>query len=362
MMLRIARFLRGYLRHPLSSIREEEITLDVDGVESPASYIRPRGTRPLPPWIVLHGITVPGRHHDVLKRFAFSLASTGAAIVIPDVPAWTRLQLDRAAGDRAIAAAARHLSERDDTRGDVNLIGFSFGGTQAITSSTVPDVQAHLGKVASFGGYCSLPRTLRFMMTGEHEWRGRRYQLDPDPYGRWIVAANYLPHVPELAHLEGVARASAGLAAEAGRQGLFAGDPIYDPLKDRLRAEMTAEEREIWDVLAPPRGAAPPTRDAHELADQLIAAALRLDPENDPSEHLPHVRGRIVLAHGHQDQLIPFSESLRLREVLEPRADVTVSITRLFAHSREADPLGPLHYPAEIARYFALLNSALKPG
>ena len=60
--------------------------------------------------------------------------------------------------------------------------------------------------------------------------------------------------------------------------------------------------------------------------------------------------------------MIPYTETLRLEEALRgSAADVSVSITRLFAHSREADRLGALEYPAEVRRYLRLLQRALRP-
>lgn len=361
-MIRVARFLTGYLRHPAPGITAEEVQLETEGWSAPASFIRPVGTRPLPAWIVLHGITVPGRHHESLQRFAGSLAASGAAVLIPEVPEWRRLQIDRIAGNRAIAAAASYLTTRTDVSGPFNLVGFSFGGTQALTSSTLPEIRKHVGSVVSFGGYCDLGRTLRFMSTGEHEWQGRRHRLHPDPYGRWIVVANYLPHVREMAHMEGLMAAAAELAAESGRRGIYAGDPCYDPMKADLRKRLSREEQEMWDVIAPPSDVTPPVEPARELSDLLVAAAMRLDENADPRRQLQEVSTRVVLVHGHSDQLIPYTESLRLRESLPSQADVTVSITRLFAHSREAPGLGFLQYPRELVRYFSLLNRALTPA
>ena len=360
-MLRVARFLRGYVRHPLPGVVAEEVELDRDQGPIPASYIRPAKFRALPGWIVLHGITVPGRQHVLLQRFAHSLAASGAAVVIPEVDEWKRLRIDRGAGDRAILAAARFLEARPEVIGPYNLVGFSFGATQALTSSMEPGIRDHVGSVVGFGGYCDLRSTLRFMMTGEHEWLGVKRELAPDPYGRWIALANYLPHVPELAHMAGLADAAAELAAESGRQGLYAGDPSYDRLKAEFRASLSPEEQELWDLIAPPSGVTPPADAGRELADLLVEAALRVDPRADPAERLATIDKRVVLAHGHEDQLIPFTESLRLHAALPPQADVSVSITRLFAHSREADRLGFLHYPREITRYLNLLNRALTP-
>ena len=60
------------------------------------------------------------------------------------------------------------------------------------------------------------------MVGGEHEWAGRRYRYDPDPYGRWIMGANLLPM---LEGAEFGSLADRSQAAEALH--LEDGDPVW---------------------------------------------------------------------------------------------------------------------------------------
>jgi pimeloyl-ACP methyl ester carboxylesterase len=360
-MIRVARFLSTYLRHPSPAVVVEEDALPVEGSRVEASLFRPAGGGPRPGWVVLHGITVPGRRHPALVRFASALAGSGATVLVPDIPPWRELRVDPVAADATIAASARHLAQHPAVRGGgVGVVGFSFGATQALVTASRPELRDVLRAVVGFGGYCDLERTLRFMLTGEHEWRGIRYRLEPDPYGRWIVAANYLTSVPEYAGMQALADAARELAAEAGREGAYAGDARYDATKARLRERLSDAEREIWSLIAPPTGAAPPPGPTRELADHLVHAALRVHPALDPHPVLPALDRTVVLAHGQDDHLVPFTETLRLQALLEPHADVSATITRLFAHSGGADRLPLRHYPGEALRYLRLLARALR--
>jgi pimeloyl-ACP methyl ester carboxylesterase len=361
-MLRVARFLHCYLRFPARSVEEREISLRVGEEELPASWLRPAGAGPLPGWILLHGITVPGRNHPVLTRFAHALASSGATVIIPEVAAWRRLRLEVAGGDAAIAAAAEHLRRSPDVLGErLNLVGFSFGATQALISASKPGIREAVRSVVGFGGYCDLGRTVRCMMTGEHEWNGVQRRFEPDPYGRWIIVGNFLTQIPEFAHMVELERAAHSLAVESGLRGAYAAEAEYDDFKARLREELPPGQRETWDLIAPPSDVLPPLEAARELSAKLEAAALRIAPELDPRPALATLDQDIVLAHGHDDRLIPYTETLRLQEALPPDARAQVWITRLFAHSREADRLGLTQYPTELGRYVALLNRALRP-
>jgi pimeloyl-ACP methyl ester carboxylesterase len=359
-MLETARFLASYLRPP-KDLLQSEIEIPLAGRVIPATLLRSRTRRPVPGWVVLHGLTVPGREHAVLQRFARAVAASGGAVLLPEIREWCELKVAAGIAEETIAASARYLAAADGVReGGVGVIGFSFGATQALTTAARAELDAHIRSVVAFGGYCDPERTFQFMMTGEHEWRGTHYRTEPDPYGRWILAGNYLTGVAGCESMEAVATEALLLAADAGRRGVYAGDEIYDPLKIEARARLSGPEQEIWDLIAPIAGARRDLDRARALARDLARVGLQRDPELDPGALLPTLRGRVVLAHGREDRLIPFTEALRIRELLPSDTEVHLSITRLFAHSAGADGLPLARYPAELLRYLQLLREALR--
>ena len=360
-MLRVARFLTSFARTEKRELAEE-VRLRTPSGDGEALLVRPRSGGVVPGWIVLHGITVPGRHHPVLRRFVHALAASGAAVLVPDIPSWRRLRLDPTAADEAIRSSIEYLRSHPGIRpGPLNVLGFSFGGTHALVSASKSGIREHVGGVVAFGALCDLARSTRFMFTGEHEWRGSRGRLDPDPYGRWIIAGNYLRLVPEFSHMSALTDAALRIAAEAGRVGIYAADPIYDEMKARLRAELPTDERVLWDVIAPPSDRRPDISAAADLAERIErAVAASDDPIVDPRAHFEGLDQRIVLAHGMDDRLIPFTEGFRLREALPETVDSRLYITRLYAHSARGN-LSYISYPTEIIRYLALLRNALAP-
>jgi pimeloyl-ACP methyl ester carboxylesterase len=358
---RTTRFLRAYLRGGAGRFREAETHVEVGGERCEATFYLPERRGPVPGWVVLHGLTVPGRRHEAMTRFVRSLAASGAAVLVPDVPAWRTLRLDVDAARRTLAAGARWLSARPEVQaGGVGAVGFSFGATHALMAAADAGVQRDVRAVVGFGGYCDPHRMLRSLFAGEHEWAGEDFRMDPDPYGRWIIVGNYLTRVRGFEGMEAVQRAALALALEAGNARTFAWEAEFDPLKAQIREGLSPAERELWDVIAPPAGA--PPRDleaARALADGFAAAALEHDLGLDPRPHLPRVGTRVVLSHGRADRLIPFTETLRLQTLLPPAAVKSVTITGLFAHSAHAGWMHPLDRVRESAQFIRLLNDAL---
>ena len=359
--IRTARFLRTYVRGGAGPIREEETHLEVNGERREATLYLPDARRPVPGWVVLHGLTVPGRRHRAMTRFVRSLAGSGAAVLVPDVPAWRSLLLDLEGARDSIAAGARFLAKRPEVQpGGVGAVGFSFGATHALMAAADPALRRDLRAVVSFGAYCDVPRMVRCTFTGEHEWRGERHTMDPDPYGRWILAANFLTLVPGLEGMEDVRAAAHELALEAGRRGVMAWEAEYDTFKRELRGRLSPAAAEVWDLLAPPTGTIPADLNAaRRLADAMAAAMMERHPGLDPQTLLPRLQGRIILSHGRADRLIPWTETLRLWSMMPPAADVSTTITGLFAHSAHAGLLHPLDRLRENAQFIRLLNRAL---
>lgn len=359
--LRTARFLLAYLRDAAPSVRTEETHIEVDGERREATLYLPRRPRPAPGWVVLHGLTVPGRHHKAMVRFVRSLAASGAAVLVPDVPAWRDLRLDLAGARDSIVAGARYLAQRPEVRpGGVGAVGFSFGATHALMAAADPGVQRDLRAVVAFGGYTDVRRMVRCTFTGEHEWEGQGHSIDPDPYGRWMLAANFLTLVPGLEGMEDVRAAAHALALEAGRRGVMAWDAEYDELKREIRGRLSPAGAQVWDLLAPPTGTVPADLDAaRRLADAMAEAMMARFPGLDPTPHLPALRGRIILSHGRADRLIPYTETLRLQTLLPPSLKPSVTITGLFAHSAHAGWMHPLERARESAQFIRLLNDAL---
>lgn len=338
---RTLRYARAWTTGPHAFV-EDELELDRDGVRVPATVVRPVGPPgTAPAWVVMHGITRPGRAHAQLVRFTRAVASAGLVTIVPDVPEWRELRLSPGLTVPTIEAAVRGLVDAGLNRGDpVGLIGFSFGAPHTIAAMAAPGLRGRVAGVAGFGGYGQIETTFAFMMSGDHAWGNTAYSLRPDPYGRWIVAANYLTEARGFEDAGDVAAALMRLAERAGDVGAASWDAIYDEYISELRSEISEERRPLFDAFArrsdARHGPVPGAPSPGQIAEALAEAARRVDPSIDPGAALAEVDGPVHLLHGRGDHLIPFTESYRLREALTAET-VDLTVTRLFGHSAQ-DP------------------------
>jgi pimeloyl-ACP methyl ester carboxylesterase len=334
----LLRFVRAWLRPRPGDAEAVETTYERSGRALSATVYRPPGRAAdgLPGWVVLHGLTWSGREHPSLVRFVRAVAAGGNVVLVPDIPEWRELRVAPAITVDTIRAAVRALHARGDADpARLGLFGFSFGATQALVASADPDVASRLHGIAAWGGYGDVHRLFRFGMTGEHELDGRVYRTRPDPYGCWIMAGNYLPHMRGFEDCADVAAAVHALALEAGRRRVAAWDPAFDASKARLRAGLPAAKHAIFDLLAPAAHAPPPAdvERLRHLSGLLADAALRVDPLMDPAPFLPRLSVPVLFAHGRDDQLIPFTETVRLARNVPSDVLRRAVVTGLFAHS-----------------------------
>ena len=104
---RTLRYARAWATGP-HAFEEEELVLDREGVAVPATVVRPVGPKgSTPAWVVMHGLTRPGRAHAQLVRFTRAVASAGLTTIVPEVPEWRRLRLSPGLTTPTIEAAVR---------------------------------------------------------------------------------------------------------------------------------------------------------------------------------------------------------------------------------------------------------------
>ena len=319
-----------------TGIREDELEVQREDRPVPATLFTPNYARsPLPGWVVLHGLTRPGRHHPNLLRFAKALAGSGAAVLIPEIPEWRELHLAPEEAGATIQAAVLQLSGMEGILpGHVGLMGFSMGVSHVLYSATDPALKGSLRGIAGFGGFGDMERTIRFLFRGEHEWEGTTRELDPDPYGRWVVAGNYLPRLEGYETAADVAECLLQLARAAGDLQIGAWEACYDSMKDDLLRSIHPSRRDLFRALAPASGHRPPVEITEHLAPLLAQAAYDDSPSARPVSFLGEIPVPVRLVHGRGDRLIPFTESLRIAEAFPADSDVRVYLTGLFSHSQ----------------------------
>src|SRR5687768_10834207 len=128
MPLSANRFVHRFLRPSKDGVVESETLIPSGDSLRPALTFEPASAeRGRPGWVLLHGMTVPGRHHAGVFRFGRALAAAGAVVVCPEIPAWTQLEVDPAPVHPTLLAATDWLIARPDVdSGRLATLAFSI--------------------------------------------------------------------------------------------------------------------------------------------------------------------------------------------------------------------------------------------
>ena len=355
--LRTARYARGWKAG--GNVTSHQTSIDREGCAIPASLVLPNYfIGRLPAWVAVGGVSRMGRFHPQLVRFVQALASTGAAVLVPEIPEWRRLTVSPTVIGPTLRGSIDALRARPEIRPErLGAIGFSFGAPGLAIAASQDRLAADIAGIVLFGGYHSLTRTLECLLTGRHEWDGVDYTLSPDPYGRWVVASNHLTSVPGCEDASDVAAALHTLASAASGERVSAWEPHHDPMIVALRSTIPASRQRLFDYFATPTTSPrPATEGCLAMARRLADTCRRMDPLLEPGESLQDVEVPTQVIHGHGDRLVPFTEAFRLMEGVRSHVRRGATVTRLFSHSKEHVPSAFLDRAAERVKLFTALR------
>ncbi len=264
-----------------------------------------RPSRPAGALLLVHGLSRAGRRQPDLARLARALATQGQLVLVPEFAGLTAFRLSGREVDdvRSALAHLRGLSSKA-----TGIAGFSFGaGPALLAAATAPGLRV----VGVFGGYADLRNVITFITTGVHRHEGQRHLVRQEEYNRWKLLALLLTFVEaerERALLEVIAdRKLANPADDTGA----------------LEVGLTQEGRAVINLVVNRREEAV-TGLLGDLSPRVSHALDSLTP----LAVMPRLAGRLLIAHGADDESIPFTESLRLAAAGHTRA----VILRTFHH------------------------------
>jgi pimeloyl-ACP methyl ester carboxylesterase len=269
------------------SVGHEPVTFD----GSTADLYRPGG-RPRGGLVLVPGLSREGKNHPAFQRLARSLARVGFLVLAPDFPGLRAFQV--AESDmRVIVRAVQTL--RVEGGSPTGVLGFSFGAGPALLAAADPAIRDQIALVGSLGGYWDLANVIGFITTGWFEADGQWRQGAQQPYNRWKLLAALVPYVAD--------------PGDRARLQRLAERKLADPGED-VRVELAKLGVEGWRLLALVENRQR-DRVANLLASLTPAMRERLQ-RLSPATAIGGVKARLLVAHGRDDDSIPYTESVRL--------------------------------------------------
>jgi hypothetical protein len=257
--------------------------------------------------VLVPGAAERGKDDPRLVAFANSLARARFVVFVPTLPDVQHLRL-RPGNARELAAAFTqfiHLSRLDVDR-PMGIGAFSYAAGPAILAALDEEVREQVDFVVTVGGYYDIDQVMRFMTTGEFEVDGKREYLKPRPYGRLVFA---------MSHMEFLGEGDQKIIQQFIER--YKQDP--DTQLDDLAPQLDTDGRAVYEFLQ--------NRDPARVPQliQALPPGIRHNMEalNLANYDLSRLRAKLILIHGRYDDMIPYSQSLALRDAA-PRADAFI--------------------------------------
>jgi len=268
--------------------------------------------------VLVPGVSRAGKNDRRLVAFANTLARARFAVLVPDMQGLKALKV-RATDVREIAHAIAYFADSSAAAGHdrIGLVAVSYAVGPAILAALEPDVRDRMGFVVGIGGYWDLEAVVTYFTTGHYRERPdepwRRAQ--PNAYGKWVfVLSNVeqLESAADRAILDRMAR-------------LKFDDP--DAGIAKLAARLGPEGRSVYALL----DNADPERVPALLAALPAGVKAELAALNLKGRDVSRLSARLILIHGRDDTIIPYTESVALAAAL-PKEQAELYLVDSLAH------------------------------
>ena len=298
----------------VSRIKERTPTPTVQKVEYEnskrqyqADLYQPRETA-LAGIVLIPGVAQNGREDPRLVMFANTLARFRFVVLVPEIPNLRDLKI-RAEDSQTIKDAFEYLVSQNDLspQAKIGMGAFSYAVGPAILAALDPAISDKVGFILGVGGYYDIEKTITYFTTGQFRYQNEWHYLEPNEYGKWVFV---------LSNLE---RLTDPIDQMNFREIAWRKMNNPNAIIDDLTVDLSPEAFTILMLL---ENQDPELAPEHILS---LPAPIRTDISSLDlsSKDLNHLKARLILLHGTDDNIIPYTESIALANaVAEDQAEL----------------------------------------
>ncbi len=266
--------------------------------------------------LLIPGAAELGRDDPRLVALAMTLARARFAVLVPEIPSLRRLQVNPG-NIREVRDAFAWLSSRADLapQGRAGMAAFSYAAGPAILAALEPEIRDRVRFILAVGGYHDLERVLVFFTTGHFRLGGKWSYMEPNAYGKWV----FVLHNAEI-----LSDAEDGkLLRMMARRKM---DDLSADIED-LRVGLGPEGRGVYTFITnrdPAKGLQLLGKMPEGIREDIAALNLA-------GKDLAQLKARLLLVHGYDDNIIPYTESIALAAAV-PRNSSSLFLGRGLMH------------------------------
>ena len=305
----------GWMERVASPPRIKEVSYAGGMGAVKADLYLPSGDQKHSGILLVHGVIDTGKDDPRLKRLAAILCQAGFVVFVPDFKGMRSFHISPSDIDEIQEAFEQFISRGEILPNSSGLFGFSYGAGPTIIAACRPAIRQKVRFLVSFGGYYELKDVLSYIATGRFDFEGKRYYRMPQEYGKWVFLANNLNMVGSSRDREVLRRiVEVKLRDE-------------NATIDRFLSELGGEGINILNLLSHVDPAQTET-----FIQKLPPSVQSVIESLSVARVLKNLQANLILAHGEDDDLIPFTETMRLARAAPEPQKVYCQILKTYSH------------------------------
>jgi len=293
------------------------ISYSIDGRASSGDLYLPGEGTPEAGVVLVPGAVPEGKDHESLVELARALARVRFAVLTPELSGYRELEI-RPDQIREVADAFRYLVEHEELApaGRAGIGAFSFAVGPAVLAALEQDIRDRVRFVFGVGAYHDLRNAIRFFTTGYFEEDGELRSAEFSEYGRLVFAKSAQDQLREPTD-----RTSLEAMVET---------KMKNPASDvsALAGALGPEGQSVYRLLTN----ADPERTAALISDLPEETVAMIDALTLANKDLHALRARLILVHGKNDELIPYTESIALAGAAAPSRSRVIVVNNALGH------------------------------
>ncbi len=266
------------------------------------------GETPLAGIVLIPGVAQHGREDPRLVMFANTLARFRFMVLVPEIPNLRDLKI-RAEDSQTIKDAFTYLVSQGDIspQAQIGIGAFSYAVGPAVLAALDPAIRDKVGFILSVGGYYNIEKAITYFTTGQFRYQKEWHYLEPNEYGKWVFVLSNLERLTDPIDKLNFRK--------------IAQRKMNNPnaIIDDLTLDLSPEASSILQLLQnqDPKLV---SKLIHGLPNVIRTDLSALDLSN---KDLNLLKARLILLHGTDDNIIPYTESIALANaVAEDQAEL----------------------------------------
>jgi dienelactone hydrolase len=328
----------------------ERVTFEAAGKTIVADVFRPPGDGSHPGIVLNHGVSARGMNDVRLINFADALARCGYVALVPEFVNLKEFRVRPTDVDEIIGAYEylEQLPDVDPAR--VGFFGFSYAGGLAVLAANDPRIADRVRFCFMLGSYYDLSSIAVYATTGYFRENDEWIYLEPRHSGKWAFLKNMLEMVDDDRDRGLLSRVADAKLADEARD--------VSATADSLGAEGAL----LYDIM---------TNDDPDRATGLIEGLspriLDFFDKLSLRGNIDDVTAHLIIVHGRDDNLMPYTESIILAERAPPGATVQLRILDSFQHvdlsfSWEGGPAEWAATLSEVGKVYSVAHALVAQG